>query len=183
MSTFKLIAANNVRKTLAQAVEIKRNATISALFHGLVSSNVSWAKDMARTDAADFDVVLRVLLPIKFDKANGRYQFDNKKAFASAGKLALELESMRLDYRDADKAGREVIVQAFYDACMVYYTAQAESAKDNALSADELRLSALQRVKNSIKKAKEQGVSDAELVSMLIAQGVNVSAAMTVKAA
>ena len=176
--TFKLIAAANVRKTLAQAVEIKRNATISALFHGMISSNVSWATEMRREDAADFDVVLRTMLPIKFDKENQRYQFDNNKAFKSADKLEIELETVRLDYKNADKAGREVIVQAFYDSCMVYYAATEQEAKANSLDADQLRLNALASVKRSLKAAKEKGVSDADLVSLLISQGVDVRAVL-----
>lgn len=175
---FKLTAAAGIRKALSGVVEAKRNITISALFHGLISSNVSWATDMKRTDAADFDVVLRTLLPIKFDKDNQKYVFNAKKCYASAEALGLELDTMRLDYKQADKQGREVIVASFYSSCMVLYAAQAEEAKDNALNADQLRLGALQRVKNAIKKAKETGVSDSDLVSMLISQGVDVRAVL-----
>lgn len=176
--TFKLIAANNVRKSIAQAVEIKRNATVSALFHGMISSNVSWSTDMKREDAADFDVVLRTTLPIKFDKVNGRYQFDNAKAFKSADKLGIELETLRLDYKNADKDAREGIVQKFYVACMDYYAAVADEVKGASLDADQLRLNALASVKRSIKAAKEKKVSDADLVSLLISQGVDVRAAL-----
>lgn len=182
---FKLTAANGIRKALADVVEAKRNITISALFHGLISSNVAWATDMKRTDAADFDVVLRTLLPIKFDKENQKYVFNAKKCYASAEALGLELDTMRLDYKQADKQGREVIVASFYSSCMALYAAQAEEAKGNALDADALRLGALQRVKNAVKKAKETGASDSDLVSMLIAQGVDVRAVLdaTLKAA
>ena len=69
---FKLTAAAGIRKALSGVVEAKRNITISALFHGLISSNVSWATDMQRSDAADFDMVLRTLLPIKFNKDSGK---------------------------------------------------------------------------------------------------------------
>ncbi|UVX34749.1 MAG: hypothetical protein [Bacteriophage sp.] len=182
---FKLTAAAGIRKALSGVVEAKRNITISALFHGLISSNVSWATDMKRTDAADFDVVLRTLLPIKFDKENQKYVFNAKKCYASAEALGLELDTMRLDYKQADKQGREVIVASFYSSCMALYAAQAEEAKGNALDADQLRLGALQRVKNAIKKAKETGASDSDLVSMLVSQGVDVRAVLdaTLKAA
>lgn len=175
---FKLTAANGIRKALGDVVEAKRNITISALFHGLISSNVAWSTDMKRTDAADFDVVLRTLLPIKFDKENQKYVFNAKKCYASAEALGIELDTMRLDYKQADKQGREVIVASFYSSCMALYAAQAEEAKGNALDADALRLGALQRVKNAIKKAKETGVSDSDLVSMLINQGVDVRAVL-----
>ena len=177
-NVFKLTAAAGIRKALSGVVEAKRNITISALFHGLISSNVSWATDMKRTDAADFDVVLRTLLPIKFDKANGKYVFNAKKCYASAEALGIELDTMRTDYKAADKQGREVIVASFYSSCMALYAAQAEEAKGNALDADQLRLGALQRVKNAIKKAKETGASDSDLVSMLISQGVDVRAVL-----
>lgn len=175
---FKLTAAASIVKALGDVVEAKRNITISALFHGLISSNVSWATDMKRTDAADFDVVLRTLLPIKFDKTNGKYVFNAKKCYASAEALGIELDTMRTDYKAADKQGREVIVASFYSSCMALYAAQAEEAKGNALDADQLRLGALQRVKNAIKKAKETGASDSDLVSMLISQGVDVRAVL-----
>lgn len=171
---FKLTTAASIRKALGDVVEAKRNITISALFHGLISSNVSWATEMKRTDAADFDVVLRTLLPIKFNKETQRYEFSAKKCYTSANALGIELDTMRLDYKQADKQGREVIVARFYSSCMALYAAQAEEAKGNSLDADALRLGALQRVKNAIKKAKETGASDAELVSMLVAQGVDV---------
>lgn len=175
---FKLTAAAGIRKALSGVVEAKRNITISALFHGLISSNVSWAVDMQRTDAADFDVVLRTLLPIKFNKEQGKYEFAAKKCYASAEKLGIELDTMRLDYKRADKVGREVIVASFYSSCMDLYAAEEETAKGNSLDADQLRLGALQRVKNAIKKAKETGASDADLVSMLVSQGVDVRAVL-----
>lgn len=175
---FKLTAAGSIRKALGDVVEAKRNITISALFHGLISSNVSWATEMKRTDAADFDVVLRTLLPIKFNKETQRYEFAAKKCYASADALGIELDTMRLDYKQADKHGCEVIVASFYSSCMALYAAQAEEAKGNSLDADALRLGALQRVKNALKKAKETGVSDAELVSMLVSQGVDVRAVL-----
>lgn len=175
---FKLTAAGSICKALSDVVEAKRNITISALFHGLISSNVSWATDMQRSDAADFDMVLRTLLPIKFNKDSGTYEFNAKKCYASAGKLGIELDTMRLDYKQADKQGREVIVASFYSSCMTLYAAEAEQVKNDALDADAVRLQALGRVKNAIKKAKETGVSDSDLVSMLISQGVDVRAVL-----
>lgn len=182
---FKLTAAGSIRKALGDVVEAKRNITISALFHGLISSNVSWATEMQRSDAADFDMVLRTLLPIKFNKESGKYEFHAKKCYASAEKLGIELDTMRLDYKQADKQGREVIVASFYSSCMALYAAEAEQVKNDALDADAVRLQALGRVKNAIKKAKETGVSDSDLVGMLISQGVDVRAVLdaTLKAA
>lgn len=175
---FKLTAAGSIRKALGDVVEAKRNITISALFHGLISSNVSWATEMQRSDAADFDMVLRTLLPIKFNKESGKYEFNSKKCYASAEKLGIELDTMRLDYKQANKQGREVIVAGFYSSCMALYDAMAEQIKNDTLDADAVRLQALGRVKNAIKKAKETGVSDSDLVSMLISQGVDVRAVL-----
>ena len=47
---FKLTAAGSIREALGDVVEAKRNITISALFHGLISSNVSWATFMQRNE-------------------------------------------------------------------------------------------------------------------------------------
>lgn len=177
-NVFKLTAAAGIRKALSGVVGAKRNITISALFHGLISSNVSWATEMQRSDAADFDMVLRTLLLIKFNKESGKYEFNAKKCYASAEKLGIELDTMRLDYKQADKQGREVIVASFYSSCMALYAAEAEQVKNGALDADAVRLQALGRVKNAIKKAKETGVSDSDLVGMLISQGVDVRAVL-----
>ncbi len=100
---------------------------------------------MQRSDAADFDMVLRTLLPI-----NGKYEFNAKKCYASAEKLGIELDTMRLDYKQVDKQGREVIVASFYSSCMALYAAEAEQVKNDALDADAVRLQALGRVKNAI---------------------------------
>lgn len=178
MATFKLIAVNNIQKTIKAAVEAKRNATISALFHGLISSNVSFAVDMRKEDAADFDVALRVLLPIRFNKEAGQYQFDQKKAFASAEKLGIELEQARADYRNADRDARDVLVQGFYEKCMHYYAEQNQAAKAASLDADAMRLSAINRIRGSVKKALEQGASDADIVQVLLSQGVDVRAVL-----
>ena len=175
---FKLTAAGSIRKALGNIVEAKRNVTISALFHSLISGDISWATGMQRSDAADFDMVLRTLLPIKFDKEAGKYKFQAKKCYASAEKLGIELDTMRTDFKQADKQGREGIVASFYSACMALYNAEADKVKNDALDADAVRLQALGRVKNAIKKAKETGVSDADLVSMLISQGVDVRAVL-----
>lgn len=175
---FKLTAAGNIRKALRDVVEAKRNITISALFHGLMSNNVPWINGMQRSDAADFDMVMRTLLPIKYNKELGKYEFNAKKCYTSAEKLGIELDTMRLDYKQADKQGREEIVARFYSACMALYNAEADKVKNDALDADAVRLQALGRVKNAIKKAKETGVSDSDLVSMLISQGIDVRAVL-----
>lgn len=46
---FKLTAAGSIRKALGNIVEAKRNVTISALFHGLISGDISWATGMQRS--------------------------------------------------------------------------------------------------------------------------------------
>lgn len=183
MTTFKLIAATSIRSSLAQAVELKRNATISALFHGIVSSNVSFTSDMKREDAADFDVTLRVLLPIRYSSEDARYNFDGKKAFKSAEVLGLALEGLRLDYKAADKEGKAAIAQTFYDACIAYAKANDEKAKANSLSADKLLATAMSRITGGIKAAKEQGATDADIMTLLIKMGIDVQAALTLPAA
>ena len=70
---FKLTAAGSIRKALGDVVEAKRNITISALFHGLVSSNVSWATDMQRSDAADLRGVL-LSMGVHLDPGNAGRQ-------------------------------------------------------------------------------------------------------------
>lgn len=177
--TFKLIAVKAIPAQLTKAVTLKRDVTISALFHGLISSNVAFTTGMKKSDAADFDTVLRHLLPIKFDKKSDGYNFDGKKAFASADTLGISLELLRNEYKQegADRAG---IIERFYTAVMAYYTANADKKKADDLTADDKRNNALTRIKSGVKAAKDNGATDRDIVDMLIAAGVDVSGALVV---
>lgn len=174
MKTFKLTAVGSIKSTLAGIVEAKKNVTISALFHGLVSSNTSFATDMKREDAADFDTVLRQLLPIQWNKDAGQYQFSDKKCFKSAEKLGLTLEHFRAEFKAGDTAKRAELVQQFYEVCSAYYDVNAAAKKADDLDADAQRLQALSRVKAGIKAAKESGITDTELLDLLVGMGVKV---------
>lgn len=178
--TFKLIALKSIRSQLTKAVTLKREVTISALFHGLVASNVAFAFDMKREDAADFDTVLRQLLPISFDKKMNGYKFDDKKAFKSAEALGIDLQAVRADFKAADEAGRAVLVQAFYDSVMAYYNANAAAKKADDLTADDKRANALSKIKAGVKAAKDNGATDRDIVDMLLGMGVDVSGALVI---
>lgn len=177
---FTLIAVKAIPAQLTKAVTLKRDVTISALFHGLISSNVAFTTGMKKADAADFDTVLRQLLPIKFDKKSDGYQFNGKKAFESAAVLGIDLEAIRATYKDGDVVARDGIVQHFYEAAMAYYNANAESKKNDDLTADDKRNNALTRIKAGVKAAKDNGATDRDIVDMLIAAGVDVSGALVV---
>lgn len=174
MSNFKLIAVGSIKSNLAKAVELKRNCTISAMFHGIVSNNVSFVTDMTKSDLADFDTVLRQLLPIKWDKANNRYQYSDKRALEAAEKLGLNIFDIRQQYKE-DKAAREQLVQDFYDAAMAFYKATAESKKSADLDADAKRGQAMQRIKAGVKAAKDSGATDTEILDMLAGMGLDVA--------
>lgn len=178
--SFKLIAVKAIPAQLTKAVTLKRDVTSSAMFHGLVSSNVAFTTGMKKADAADFDTVLRHLLPIKFDKKSDGYHFDGKKAFKSASELGIDLEATRAAFKDGDAAQRDTVVTAFYDACMAYYNANAESKKNDDITADDKRNNALTRIKAGVKAAKDNGATDRDIVDMLIAAGVDVSGALVV---
>lgn len=177
--TFKLITVQSIPAQLTKAVTLKRDVTISALFHGLVSSNVAFTTGMKREDAADFDTVLRQLLPIKYDKKSEGYHFDGKKAFASAVKLDLDLEQLRSLYRE-EVERRDEVIQLFYDRVMEFYNANAASKKQADLTADDKRLGALSKIKAGIKAAKDNGATDRDIVDLLLGLGVDVTGALTV---
>lgn len=178
--TFKLIAPKSIRAQLSKAVTLKREVTISALFHGLVSSNVAFAFDMKKEDAADFDTVLRQLLPIIFDKKMNGYKFDDKKAFKSAETLGIALDTVRANFKQGDEAVRDALIQSFYDAVMTYYNANAAAKKADDLTADDKRMNALSKIKSGVKAAKDNGATDRDIVDMLLAMGVDVSGALVV---
>ncbi|AXY82044.1 hypothetical protein HOU72_gp44 [Pectobacterium phage Khlen] len=178
-TTFKLIAPKSIRAQLTKAVTLKRDVTISALFHGLVSSNVAFTSGMQREDAADFDTVLRHLLPIKYDKKSNGYMFDGKKAFASAEKLSINLEAMRTEYK-ADAADRDAVVEQFYTAVMSFYAANAAAKKAADLDNDAKKAKGIERIKSGIAQAKQNGATDRDIIDALLAVGIDVSGALTV---
>lgn len=172
---FKLIAVGAIRTNLIKAVELKRNTTISAMFHGIVSNNVSFVTDMTKADMADFDTVLRQLLPIAWDKANERYTYSDKKALAAADKLGLALGDVRQAFKDADKAGRDVIVQDFHASVMAYYDATAEDKKNADLDNDKAGEKALAKIKSGVKAALDAGTDATFILDMLAGMGVDVA--------
>lgn len=180
MSNFKLVAVGSIKASLVKAVDLKRNTTISALFHGLVNNNVSFVTGMRKEDMADFDSVLRMLLPVAWDAKNDLYVFSDKRAAKSAEKLALPLYEMRQQFKHGDKASREEIVQEFFKLVMEYYDANQVQVKTKELSPEEIKGSVLTKVKNQVKAAKDAGVSDTELLDMLAGLGVDVSGYVSV---
>lgn len=173
---FKLIAVSAIRTNLTKAVELKRNTTISALFHGIVSNNVSFASDMVKTDMADFDTVLRQLLPVQWDKANERYAYSEKRALAAADKLGLALFELRGNFKEASKVEREAIVQDFHAAVMAYYNATAEAKKQQDLDGDDKAgEKALAKIKSGVKAALDAGTDATAILDMLAGMGVDVA--------
>ena len=171
---FKLIAVGAIRTNLAKAVELKRNTTISAMFHGIVSNNVSFVTDMTKADMADFDTVLRQMLPIGWDKTNERYVYSDKKALAAADKLGLQLGDLRQSFKDADKAGRDVIVQDFHAAVMAFYAANEQAKKEQDLDADAVQAKAIGKIKSGVKAALEAGTDPEFILDMLAGMGIDV---------
>lgn len=174
--TFKLVAVGSIKANLSKAVELKRNTTISALFHGLIANNVSFVTDMRKEDMADFDTVLRQLLPVKWDSANSRYGYSDKKALSSAEKMGMDLFSLRTGFKHGNKAEREEVLQAFYSVVMEHYNATEQEKKGKDLSADDKAAAAISKIKSGVKAAREQGASDTDILDMLAGMGVNIAA-------
>ena len=172
---FKLIAVGAIRTNLTKAVELKRNTTISALFHGIVSNNVSFVSDMVKADMADFDTVLRQLLPVQWDKANERYAYSEKRALSAADKLGLPLFELRGNFKEASKVEREKIVQDFHASVMAYYTANAAAKKEQDLDSDKAGEKALAKIKSGVKAALDAGTDATAILDMLAGMGVDVA--------
>lgn len=172
---FKLIAVGAIRTNLTKAVELKRNTTISALFHGIVSNNVSFVSDMVKADMADFDTVLRQLLPVQWDKTNERYAYSEKRALSTAEKLDLPLFELRGNFKEASKVEREKIVQDFHAAVMAYYTANAAAKKEQDLDSDKAGEKAMAKIKSGVKAALDAGTDATAILDMLAGMGVDVA--------
>lgn len=81
----KLMKLDEILPNVRAARTVVRDATISALYHGCIKGNVSWAKGMTRQDMGSFDKVFRALFPLKWegdDSAGdkGEYVYNIKKA-------------------------------------------------------------------------------------------------------
>lgn len=173
---FKLIAVGAIRTNLTKAVELKRNTTISAMFHGIVSNNVSFVTGMTKTDMADFDTVLRQLLPVQWDKQNERYGYSDKKALSAADKLGLDLIALRSDFKAANKEQREALVQDFHAAVMAFYNATAEAKKQQDLDGDDKAgEKALAKIKSGVKAAMDAGTDATAILDMLAGMGLDVA--------
>ena len=175
MSNFKLVAVGSIKATLVKAVDLKRNTTISALFHGLVNNNVSFVTGMRKEDMADFDSVLRPLLPVAWDAKNDCYVFSDKRAGKSAEKLDMPLYEMRQQYKHGDKASREEMVQEFFGMVMAFYNANQVKVKTKEISPEEIKGTVITKIKNQVKAAKDAGVSDTELLDVLAGMGIDVT--------
>jgi len=172
---FKLIAVNKIQSSLKQAVTLKLNTTISAMFHGIINSNVAFATDMTREDLADFDTTLRQLLPIAWNKEAEKYVYDVERAVTASSKLGVNMNEMRQAYKNGSEIERQGVLEAFVMACEDYHADNAKAKKKKDLTADEKRDSAMTRIKSSVKAAKEQGATDTQILDMLIGMGVNVA--------
>lgn len=173
-TTFKLVASKSLVTTLRKAVKIKFDCTVSAIFHGVFSSDVSFCKGMRRADAADFDTVLRVLIPITWDKKHEAYKFNRKMIASTASKLGyskVEFEELVRLYRD-NKEERAGIIQSFYERCVDYYNKYEEDKKEKDLNAD-LGMKALAKVISGVKSALQNGVDVSTLVSKIVEAGVS----------
>lgn len=171
---FKLVASKSLVSTLKKAVQVKIDCTISAIFHGAVCNDVSYVKGMRRADAADFDTVLRVLIPVAWDKKHELYKFNKARIKDIASKLGFgieEFEAFKQAYKD-DKDGRDALVQDFYIRCVRYYNEFEEAKKNKDLEAD-LGMKALARVISGVKSALANGVDVTTLVSKIIEAGVS----------
>lgn len=176
MTNFKLIAVASIRSSLTKAVTLKRDTTISALWHGLIADNVSFVSGMKQSDMADFDSVLRQLLPVQWDKQNEVYRHSAKRAAKSAEKLDMDLGGMREQFKKGDKASRADLLNEFVGIIMAYYNANAESKKQAELSDDEKRANAKARFTSNVKALVAQGVSGTELLDLLTEAGIDVAA-------
>lgn len=176
MSNFKLIAAASIRANLTKAVTLKRDTTISALWHSLIADNVSFATGMRQSDMADFDSVLRQLFPLQWDKQNEVYKHSAKRAAKSAERLDTDLGGMRQQFKAGDKASRADLLQEFVGIIMAYYNANVERTKQGQLSDDAKRDNAKARFASNVQSLMKQGVSGTELLDMLVQAGVDVSA-------
>ena len=86
----KLMALNEILSNVRAARLVVRDATISALYHGCIKADVSWAKDMTRQDVGSFDKALRGFMPLKWvgndnegDKGEYVYSLDKALKFCA----------------------------------------------------------------------------------------------------
>lgn len=81
----KLMKLDEILSQVRAARSIVRDATISALYHGCIHGNISWAKGMTREDVSAFDKAMRVFMPLKWEGKDdegdkGQYIFSREKA-------------------------------------------------------------------------------------------------------
>ncbi|UMW87783.1 hypothetical protein OY1_02 [Vibrio phage OY1] len=154
----KLTSVKQIRTQLIKAETMRRNVTISALYHALVKSNVAWMDNWSRTDAAMLDATLRVLCPTKWVKPDaskgikGHYKRDTKKADEIMGKLGVN---------------REMTYPEFYPILEQYWLENSEKKKSEELTLDQKQGKLKGQMARLLGQWAEAGLSYGEVETML----------------
>lgn len=148
----KFYKVNAIGKAIKGMDTMRRDLTISALYHGLVHNNVSYMSGLQREDAASFDTCLRKFIPVQWKKEGSFYQFDAKKLAANLTALGLGAPSeykddfdsfanIVLEYWNLNNAkakGQELTDQQAHDKAAKQFPKMLESMYANGLTVTEM---------------------------------------------
>lgn len=153
----KYYKVNAIGKAIKGMDTMRRDLTISALYHGLIHCNISYMTGLQREDAASFDTCLRKFIPVQWKKEGGFYQFDAKK-------LATNLQALGL----ADAANYKEDFDAFANIVLEYWNLNNAKAKGQELTDQQAHDKAAKQFPKMLENMYANGLTVTEMETMFI---------------
>lgn len=153
-----LHTVKNIKAQLIKAETLRRDVTISALFHSLCKSNIAWADGWTHLDTALLDGTLRTMVPARWMEGNeaqgtrSQYKFSKDKAIKALETLGV---------------ARDVEFPEFYAAALAYWEANSGKRKEQELSLDQEQDKMRGQMARLLGKWLESGMSLGEVEIML----------------
>lgn len=154
----KPVSVKSIKSQLMKAEHLRRDVTISALFHALCKANIAWAEGWTRLDSALLDGTLRGLCPTRYVESNeakgirASYQYNKDKAIKVLAELGVE---------------RDVEFSVFYSVLLAYWEKNNGKRKEQELSLDDQQEQMRNQMARLLKKWLDSGISLGEVEVML----------------
>lgn len=154
----KPVSVKSIKSQLMKAEHLRRDVTISALFHALCKANIAWTDGWTRLDSALLDGTIRGLCPTRFVEGNeakglrSQYQYNKDKAIKVLAELGVE---------------RDCSFSVFYSVLLAYWEKNNGKRKEAELSLDDQQEQMRNQMARLLKKWLDAGISLGEVEVMV----------------
>lgn len=157
----KLSTVKNILPALRKIDTMRRDETISALFHAMVNNNISFLDNAESHDIALFDVTIKKFFPVNMVK-------NDKKEFVCFKYSKEKNIKFKTELGISDDKDNKIEWNKFYGIMFVYWTLNHVKAKNDQLSAEELFNSRKGKLENMIKVFLTNGGNKNMINDMII---------------